>query len=42
MIEASASPSNRHFGIKRQPVTYEEDFDDSLIDEVSGSKRLRE
>jgi|AntRauTorckE5430_2_1112549.scaffolds.fasta_scaffold00279_11 hypothetical protein len=41
MIEASASPSNRHSRIKQQPVTYGEDFDDSLIGEVSGSKRRR-
>eukprot|EP00979_Chaetoceros_neogracilis_P018539 scaffold10769_cov297-Chaetoceros_neogracile.AAC.1 len=36
MIEESTSPSNRRSRIKRKPVTYEEDFDDSLIGEVSG------
>jgi|AntRauTorckE5430_2_1112549.scaffolds.fasta_scaffold06671_1 hypothetical protein len=41
IIEESASPSNRHSRLKRKPVTYEEDFDDSSIDEVSGSKRRR-
>jgi hypothetical protein len=41
IIEESASPSNSHSRLKRKPVTYEEDFDDSSIDEVSGSKRRR-
>jgi hypothetical protein len=41
MIEESTSPSNRRSRIKRKPVTYEEDFDDSLIGEVSGSKRRK-
>jgi hypothetical protein len=36
-----ATPPNRYSRIKRKPVTYEEDFDDSLIGEVSGSKRRR-
>jgi len=38
IIEESVSPSHRHSRIKRKPVTCEEDFDDSLISEVSGSK----